>query len=82
MSYRDWEMRWHAFVLITATVLITLAIVFGVRDCNEKKACEDRGGTVEKYDCSTSYITQSCGKDCYYTSPITSCKWRCVGGKH
>lgn len=62
------------------SIVLSAAIVgWCVHDCRQQQRCETLGGHVEKYDCETIYMTNSCGSGCWTTVPVTSCKWRCVG---
>lgn len=69
---------WWVWMIVTV-VLVAGMIVFFVRDCNARAKCEDNGGRVVEYDCRTTFVTNSCGSGCFYTTPVTTCKWRCEG---
>ncbi len=60
-------------------VLVAVAIVFGVRDCQAQQRCEHLGGRVERYDCHEELIPMDCGSGCTMLVPVESCRWRCVG---
>jgi hypothetical protein len=73
------ERTFYILVSVVLAACVAFLIFATVKHEEAKKACEDRGGTYQKYDCSTSYITNSCGNGCYYTTPIETCSYRCVG---
>jgi len=72
----DWLM---GAATISVIALVVICVIAGIHDCRAQQRCEDAGGHVEQYDCHTTYITTSCGSDCWTTIPSTSCEWRCVG---
>lgn len=59
-----WEVAWW----FGLAAMIVVAIMFGVRDCNAKDACERRGGEVVETDCTMVWT----GKVF-----VRSCNWIC-----
>lgn len=64
-------------------LLVLIAVVVAlVVDCNRQRECVERGGRVERYNCSTSmhctttHNGSTSSTSCY---PRESCQWRCVG---
>lgn len=60
--------------------VLALAIFSYVDRRSDKRACEDRGGTYEKYNCQTDMVPMNCGSGCTMLVPEEDCDYRCMGG--
>ena len=79
-KFRRWWSANRPLIIIGAisVVLLVVGIVLKIYDDDARRSCEDHGGIVEEYNHRTIMITQSCGKDCFFTAPIQTSDWRCV----
>lgn len=61
-----------------AALVLSAALLSGCGPSFEER-CGLAGGRIEKYDCSTSYVTHHFDKYTSWTQPIESCSRRCIG---
>lgn len=66
--------------VLAAAVLAAAVLSSGCGPSFEER-CGLAGGRVEKYDCTTSYVTHHFDRYTSWTQPIESCSRRCVGAR-
>ena len=65
---------------VAALALLAIAL-YGINDCRNRHACEDKGGVVEKYDCHDDTVcttTRIGSQSITHCTTEPSCSWRCV----
>jgi hypothetical protein len=74
-----YERGWMLMIIGFGVLLVALITAIGIHEYHVHRQCTDNGGYIEKYNCTTIYISVSCGSGCAVMTPEENCDERCVG---